>query len=106
MYDIVLFDLDGTLTDPGEGITNSVAYALNKFNIKVEDKKELYNFIGPPLIDSFMKYYGMDYEDGLKAVEYYREYFSVTGIFENRMFDGVPELLEKIKKSKTKPLSI
>ena len=99
MYDIVLFDLDGTLTDPGEGITNSVAYALNKFNIKVEDKKELYNFIGPPLIDSFMKYYGMDYEDGLKAVEYYREYFSVTGIFENRMFDGVPELLEKIKKS-------
>ena len=53
MYDIVLFDLDGTLTDPGEGITNSVAYALNKFGIKVEDKTELYNFIGPPLIDSF-----------------------------------------------------
>lgn len=99
MYNIVLFDLDGTLTDPGEGITNSVAYALNKFNIKVEDKKELYNFIGPPLIDSFMKYYGMNYEDGLKAVEYYREYFGVTGIFENTMFDGIPELLDSIKKS-------
>lgn len=99
MYDIVLFDLDGTLTDPGEGITNSVAYALNKFNIKVEDKTELYNFIGPPLIDSFMKYYGMCYEDGLKAVEYYREYFGVTGIFENRVFNGIHELLACIKKS-------
>lgn len=99
MYNIVLFDLDGTLTDPGEGITNSVAYALNKFNIKVEYKKELYNFIGPPLIDSFMKYYGMNYEDGLKAVEYYREYFGVTGIFENTMFEGIPELLDSIKKS-------
>ena len=99
MYDILLFDLDGTLTDPGEGITNSVAYALNKFGITVEDRKELYNFIGPPLIDSFMKYYNMSYEDGLKAVEYYREYFSVTGIFENTMFDGIPELLDNIKKS-------
>ncbi len=99
MYDIVLFDLDGTLTDPGEGITNSVAYALNKFGIKVEDKTELYNFIGPPLIDSFMKYYNMSYEDGLKGVEYYREYFGVTGIFENTMFDGIPELLNTIKKS-------
>lgn len=99
MYDIVLFDLDGTLTDPGEGITNSVAYALNKFGIKVNDKSELYNFIGPPLIDSFMKYYGMSYDDGLKAVEYYREYFGVTGIFENTMFDGIPDLLDTIKKS-------
>ena len=99
MYDIVLFDLDGTLTDPGEGITNSVAYALKKFNIIVEDKTELYNFIGPPLIDSFMKYYGMNYEDGLKAVEYYREYFGVTGIFENHVFDGIHEMLERVKKS-------
>ncbi len=99
MYDIVLFDLDGTLTDPGEGITNSVAYALKKFDIIVEDKSELYDFIGPPLIDSFMKYYGMNYEDGLKAVEYYREYFSVTGIFENKVFEGITELLDKIKKS-------
>lgn len=99
MYDILLFDLDGTLTDPGEGITNSVAYALNKFNITVNNRQELYNFIGPPLIDSFMKYYNMNYENGLKAVEYYREYFAVTGIFENKMFNGVPELLTKIKDS-------
>ena len=99
MYDIVLFDLDGTLTDPGEGITNSVAYALKKFDIIVEDKTQIYNFIGPPLIDSFMKYYGLDRENGLLAVDYYREYFSVTGIFENKVFDGIPELLNKIKNS-------
>lgn len=99
MYDYVLFDLDGTLTDPGEGITNSVAYALNKFGIEVTDKTTLYSFIGPPLIDSFMKYYNMSYEDGLKAVGYYREYFGVTGIFENRVFDGIHELLTEIKES-------
>ncbi len=58
MYKTVLFDLDGTLTDPGRGITNSVAYSLRKFGIEVEDKKELYKFIGPPLYESFMKYYG------------------------------------------------
>lgn len=99
MYDIVLFDLDGTLTDPGEGITNSVAYALNKFGIEVIDKTTLYNFIGPPLVDSFMKYYGFNKEDALLAVDYYREYFGVTGIFENQVFDGIPELLKGIKKS-------
>ena len=97
MYNTVLFDLDGTLTDPGIGITNSVAYALSKFNITVDNRAELYKFIGPPLVDSFMKYYGMSCEDGLKAVEYYREYFSVKGIFENTMFDAIPKLLEDIK---------
>ncbi len=99
MYDIVLFDLDGTLTDPGKGITNSVAYALNKFNIKVKDKTELYKFIGPPLVDSFMKYYSLSKQDALLAVDYYREYFSATGIFENRVYDGIPQLLANIKKS-------
>lgn len=97
MYDIILFDLDGTLTEPGEGITNSVAFALNKFGIEVTDKTTLYNFIGPPLIDSFMKYYGMSYQDALRAVEYYREYFAVKGIFENRVFDGIPQLLANVK---------
>lgn len=99
MYDIVLFDLDGTLTDPGEGITNSVAYALNKFDISVTNKAELYKFIGPPLVDSFMKYYGFSKEDALLAVDYYREYFGKTGIFENRIYDDIPELLAEIKKS-------
>lgn len=79
MYQYILFDLDGTLTDPGVGITNSVAYALKKFNINVKNKTELYKFVGPPLLDSFVKYYAFSEEHGKIAVEYYREYFKAKG---------------------------
>ena len=96
MFDIVLFDLDGTLTDPGEGITNSVAYALGKYGIDIQDKRELYKFIGPPLVDSFMKYYGFDEDKALQAVEYYREYFRDTGIFENEVYEGVEAMLKRL----------
>ena len=99
MYNIVLFDLDGTLTDPGEGITNSVAYALKKFKISVHDKTQLYSFIGPPLIDSFMKYYGMNRQDSQQAVDYYREYFRDKGIFENKIYDNIQQLLSNIQNS-------
>ena len=96
MYDIILFDLDGTLTDPGEGITNSVAYALKKYDIEVADKRELYKFIGPPLKDSFMKYYGFGESKAEEAIAYYREYFRDTGIFENRVYEGVEDMLKKL----------
>ena len=99
MYDYLLFDLDGTLTDPAEGITNSVIYALKKWGIEVEERSELYCFIGPPLSASFKKYYGFSESDALKCVDYYREYFRDCGIFENKVYDGIPELLEKLKKS-------
>jgi phosphoglycolate phosphatase len=99
MFDTILFDLDGTLTDPGEGITNSVAYALEKYDIKVEDKKELYKFIGPPLKDSFMKYYGFSEEEAIKAIEYYRERFRDIGIFENKVYEGVENMLKAINDS-------
>lgn len=97
MYDVILFDLDGTLTDPGEGITNSVAYALRKYGIEVPDRRELYKFIGPPLYESFMKYYGFDRAGGLAAVEAYREYYRDRGIWENRVYDGIPALLGELK---------
>ena len=96
MYDTVLFDLDGTLTDPGEGITNSVAYALSKYGIEVTDRSELYKFIGPPLRDSFMKYYGFPEDKALQAIEYYREYFRDTGIFENKVYEGVEDMLRQL----------
>ena len=99
MYNVILFDLDGTLTDPGRGITNSVAYALNKFGIEVADKKELYKFIGPPLTDSFEKYYDFSSEDAIAAVEYYREYFKPKGIYENEIYEGIPELLQSLKEN-------
>lgn len=99
MYETIFFDLDGTLTDPGTGITNSVAYALNKFGINVSDRAELYKFIGPPLKESFAKYYSMNEEDCEKAIFEYRVYFKNGGMFENEVYDGIKELLEKLKRS-------
>ncbi|MBQ2902775.1 MAG: HAD family hydrolase [Clostridia bacterium] len=92
-YDVILFDLDGTLTDPGMGITNSVMHALKKYGIEVEDRKTLYKFIGPPLIESFEKYYGFSHEEAVKSVDYYREYYRDRGIYENTVYDGIEKLL-------------
>lgn len=97
MFKYILFDLDGTLTDPEIGITNGVMYALEKFGIKVNDRKELLCFIGPPLIDSFTQFYGMSHEDALQAIVYYREFFGVTGIYENEVYDGIEEVLATLK---------
>lgn len=92
-YDVILFDLDGTLTDPGIGITNSVMHALKKYGIEVEDRASLYKFIGPPLIDSFEKYFGFSHEEAVKSVDYYREYYKDKGIYENLVYDGIENLL-------------
>lgn len=97
-YRYCLFDLDGTLTDPGIGITNSVMYALRKYGIHVPDREALYCFIGPPLADSFQKYFRFPEEQAYEAVEYYREYFRAGGIFENSVYGGIPELLEELKR--------
>ena len=97
MYEYILFDLDGTLTDPGLGITNSVAYALKRWNIEVEDRKSQYKFIGPPLQDSFAQYYGFSAQDALRAVDVYREYFREKGLFENEVYPGVESMLKALK---------
>lgn len=99
MYKYILFDLDGTLTDPGLGITNSVMYALKKFGIEVEERTSLYKFIGPPLLDSFQNFYGFTKEESEKAVKYYREYFKPQGLYENEVYDGIEKLLKEIKDS-------
>ena len=102
MYQNILFDLDGTLTDPGMGITNSVMYALKKFKIDVEDRTSLYRFIGPPLKGSFKEFYGFSEEQSELAVQYYREYFKKQGMLENEVYDGIPELLKQLReKNKT-----
>lgn len=102
MYKYILFDLDGTLTDPGIGITNSVMYALEKFGIEVSDRASLYKFIGPPLLDSFQNYYGFTKEESELALKYYREYFKPYGLYENEVYNGVEDLLKDLKaKDKT-----
>lgn len=98
-YDWLLFDLDGTLTDPFEGITRSVEYALNAFGIEVEDRRVLAPFIGPPLVESLTERYGFTMEDAVAAVAKYREYFAVKGLYENELFEGIPELLSNCRKA-------
>jgi phosphoglycolate phosphatase len=98
-FEYILFDLDGTITDSGEGITKSVQYALKSFDIKVEKLKDLNKFIGPPLKDSFKKYYNFDDEKAELGLKKYREYYAEKGIFENSLYDGVVELLETLKKN-------
>ncbi|MDD2978328.1 MAG: HAD hydrolase-like protein, partial [Hespellia sp.] len=102
MYEYVLFDLDGTLTDPGLGITNSVIYALKKFDIAVTDRKELYKFIGPPLLNSFREYYGFSEKESVLAVEYFREYFSEKGIYENKVYEDIRKVLSELKEKNKK----
>lgn len=96
-YKAILFDLDGTLTDPQIGITKSVAYALGKFGIHIDDTERLIPFIGPPLPDSFKRYFNFDDSKAKQAVFYFRERFSTKGLFENSLYSGVPDLLESLQ---------
>ena len=95
--DYLLFDLDGTLTDPKEGITKAVQYALKHYGIQVDDLDSLCPFIGPPLKDSFQKYYDFSEQQAKEAIQVYREYFSVTGWSQNKVFPGIPEMLGELK---------
>jgi len=91
-----MFDLDGTLTDPAEGITNSIRYALRKLGEPVPEREQLYPFIGPPLLDSFEKYCGLSPERSHDALIAYREYFVDRGIFENEVYPGIEALLQTL----------
>ena len=95
-YRYLLFDLDGTLTDPREGITRSVQHALRHFGIETDDPGSLTKFIGPPLIPSFMEFCGLSREQAEEALRVYRERFSTVGLYENRVLEGVPEMLQEL----------
>jgi phosphoglycolate phosphatase len=95
-YTTYLFDLDGTLTDPRTGITKSVLYALDKLGIPEAEPKRLETFIGPPLLESFKKSYGLSDDKARQAVTYYREYFTDVGIFENNVYEGIGDLLSRL----------
>ena len=97
MYQYILFDLDGTISDPKIGITRSVQYALKAFGIEEPDLDRLEPFIGPPLIDSFMEFYHMDLQQAKDAVEKYRERFSVIGLYENELYPGIGQMLEELQ---------
>ncbi|MCL3779196.1 HAD family hydrolase [Prolixibacteraceae bacterium JC049] len=95
---VILFDLDGTITQSEEGILNSIIYTLKKYGREVPEKNKLKQFIGPPLHESFMRMMGVDEAEGYRAVDVYREYYATKGIFENEMYEGIPELLLSLVK--------
>ena len=97
MYEYVFFDLDGTLTDSGEGIINAAVYALEKYNIEVNDRSELRKFIGPPLQDSFSTDYGFSEDEIEDVIKTFREYYSEKGIFENTIYENIQTVLFELK---------
>lgn len=99
MYKYILFDLDGTISDSQEGICKSVQHALSKYGIEVNDIKTLTPFIGPPLRDSFKSFYNIPDEKLEECIAFYRERYSTIGLFENVMYDGIPELLKDLKEN-------
>lgn len=96
-YSVILFDLDGTLTDSAEGIVNSVVYALERKGIPCADKQALRRFVGPPLLDSFRAYCGISEAEAREMVRLFREYFTETGIYENAVYEGVPAMLASLR---------
>ena len=105
MFEYILFDLDGTLTDPKLGITSSVQYALRALGIEEPSLDRLEPFIGPPLADSFREFYGLEGERLATAIDKYRERFATQGIFENEIYPGIPQMLADLK-AKDKLLAI
>ncbi|MED1613208.1 HAD family hydrolase [Bacillus paranthracis] len=97
MYTTYVFDLDGTLTDPKEGIVNSVLYALKKVGIEELHISELDSFIGPPIQQSFVERYNMNEGEVERAVFYFREYLKQRGLLENNVYEGIPNLLQQLK---------
>lgn len=94
-YGVLLFDLDGTLTDSAEGILACVRHALRVMGF--DDPPDMMRFVGPPLFESFETFCGMTHEQAVEAVRIYRERYSREGLFENRPYDGIPEMLERLR---------
>ena len=97
MFTHIFFDLDGTLTDPAQGITNSFIHALKYFGREIPSYEELCNLIGPPLPYSFETILGFPKEKVMEAVTKYRQYFATKGLYENSVYPGIPELLQTLK---------
>ena len=95
----ILYDLDGTLTDSARGIVNSFKYCLGELGITGWDDRSLLKFVGPPLRESFGVYLGMDEKGVDEAITIYRTYYADKGIFENSVYDGVREALERLRQA-------
>lgn len=99
MAEIILFDLDGTLTDPKEGITRCVQYGMEALGYHEPDREKLTSFIGPPLMEMYMETCGFTEDEAVQAVEKYRERFREKGMYENEIYEGIADMLKTLKDS-------
>lgn len=97
MFDYLFFDLDGTLTDPALGITNSFIHAFKCFGMEIPSYETLCSYIGPPLPDTFRTFFGSDEDKVAEGVKLYRQHYAEKGLFENEVYPGIPELCAKLK---------
>ncbi len=98
-WEHIFFDLDGTLTDPALGITNAIIYGRKKWGLPCGPNSDYYKFIGPPMPQSYVDFWGMSPGEAKEFLKAYREYFSTVGLFENQVFPGMPELLKKLREA-------
>ncbi len=96
MYNYILFDLDGTITESAPGIMNSARYALKHFGIEAPPVEKLKKFVGPPLFESFTQMFGIPEAEANEAIRVYREYYAEKGIFENEVYDGIEDMLKAL----------
>ncbi len=99
MKKYILFDLDGTLTDSAPGIMNSFRHTIKHYGLPDQTDTELKRYVGPPLMESFSRYFGFNEEKSQEAVSVYRSYFAEKGLFENDVYEGIPEALTKLKEA-------
>lgn len=97
-YNVILFDLDGTLTDPERGLVEGFAYAFDKLGIEYGDKDSLKRFIGPPLFEEWQREFGFTPDESSRAIEIFREYYDVYGWWDNEPYEGVKQALSELKK--------
>lgn len=96
-YELIAFDLDGTLTEPSEGLVASFAYALDRMAVDYGTRESLVRYIGPPLYTQWRQDYGFSVEEADRALAYFHDYYASRGWRENRVYDGIPALLERLR---------
>ncbi|MBR2343046.1 MAG: HAD-IA family hydrolase [Clostridia bacterium] len=96
-YSVILFDLDGTLTDPAAGLVEGFLYAFRKLGIDAGDRASLTRFIGPPLFEQWQRDFGFTYEETENAILLFREYYNIYGWWDNRVYEGIPEMLAALR---------
>lgn len=98
-YDVIAFDLDGTLSDPAKGLIQGFVYCFKKLGLPYENENDLRKYIGPSLYEEWQEDFGFTPEESNNAIEVFREYYNIYGWWDNEIYDGIPEMLSELKKA-------